>query len=1021
MADYISKSIITPDEDLYIDGNLVVKGDVIQIETTKIINRLESNVLIINSDGSRGDDGRFAVPAIVLKYDYTGQDALGLGSMYYKADDLTIAQPYENGDRGLDYMRFSTVGHPLNGAIAIEKLVTMPGDTDQSQANIGVLEGNIWSGNAIAAYGFTSPVAITIASADRGGYTDIVPTVGSFQKAGDILTLNVNLDQTGVVPDIYGANASTTNTITVDAQGRLTSVTTQPIQITFDQIVGGTIPSDTANSIYDIFSAGTGLTFTGSATLPYGEFYITDTGVGPGTYGQADSVVVFDVNAQGQITTAANLLINIQASQVTDFESAVESLLGAVTVYDGTGWTAANLAYTPGVFTYTPPTREEVRNTLSATAPINYDPSNGLIGLDSTIAQDLEFTGVVDLSNATVPGFTITGNVDVIGNLNVIAKEDLYVQDNNIYMNVGNVVQDSHLVVDNSGVGSTGPNSYIKWNHTTEQWYHSNGIVEWALVRTTDDIIEGSNLWFEEQRVNNTIDAYLVAGDGIEFRTVVAPSNPAAKGIFADLGGNLEFDSSGQITTDGNVVTTHSDSSFDMEGIYDYVNGTLIIPNGNQTLNGFIYTELASNEAFIHMNGFNIPITPTVDFGRVDNGNGVIASGAIEIYAGTVINPVGSGTNANIAMIRGLKAGANTSIYYDPDPTSDGNVIIIDAEGLSQPEVRDSFGVANVSGFGNINYNSSTGVFSYVGVSSSDIRNQFNGVGLIGYDPSTGEISTSADQYIEWTFITDDGIGQEQAVNSQERVTIQGGTGINVTNAGNVITIVNTNTSADITSVIAGAGLTGGGASGDVTLDTGQGYGITVNPDNVEINVGEVRSLFSANTGIAYDNLTGEIGLDPNQTFASITTTSISTGAVGTAGTIEGQWTLTAGSTLEATYADLAEKYESDKVYEPGTVVVIGGESEVTACHSFMNKRVAGVVSANPAFVMNTDLSGGVMVALKGRVPVRVSGEVKKGDLLVTADELGCATSAGTDDVPPTAVVGIALKDSEMGWTEVKV
>jgi hypothetical protein len=136
---------------------------------------------------------------------------------------------------------------------------------------------------------------------------------------------------------------------------------------------------------------------------------------------------------------------------------------------------------------------------------------------------------------------------------------------------------------------------------------------------------------------------------------------------------------------------------------------------------------------------------------------------------------------------------------------------------------------------------------------------------------------------------------------------------------------------------------------------------------------------------------------------------------------LEGQWDLTAGSTLTSTYADLAEKYESDKKYQPGTVVVIGGDAEVTACHSFMSRRVAGVVSDNPAFVMNEELTGGVMVALKGRVPVKVSGQVKKGDLLVTADELGCATSAQTDDVPPTAVIGIALKDSELGYTEVKV
>ena len=479
------------------------------------------------------------------------------------------------------------------------------------------------------------------------------------------------------------------------------------------------------------------------------------------------------------------------AGQISDFESAVEALLGAVTVYDGTAWTAANLAYTPGVFTYTTPTRAEVRNVISAEAPINYDSANGIVGLDSTISKDLTFEGLVDLSNATVPGFTIQGNVDIEGNLNVVAKEDLYVQDANIVMNVGNAVQDSHIVVDRSSVPAT--NSYIRWNSTANEWSHFDGVNEWVLVRTTDDIIEGSNLWFEEQRVNNTIDAYLVAGDGIEFKTVIGPGNPNAKGIFADLGANLEFDSSQQITTDANVVTNFAD--YVMTGTYDFAQGNLIIPDGIESIDGYIYTELGSNEAFIHMNGFNIPITPTVDFGRVDNGDGVLATGAIEIYGGTVINPIGN-ANSNVAIIRGLKAGANTSIYYDTDPAAEGNVIIIDAEGLSQSEVRESFSVANVSGFGNINYDSSTGVISHTGVSTAEIRNQISGTGLIGYDPLTGVISTTADNYDHWSFITDDGIGQEQDVTSNERVTIQGGTGITVTNAGNVVTIINTNTSA---------------------------------------------------------------------------------------------------------------------------------------------------------------------------------------------------------------------------------
>ena len=998
MADVLkNKSIITPDEDLFLDGNLIVRGDVIQIETTLLINKLESNSLIINSDGgpNPGDLGwqQYSIPQLVLKYDAYNQDALGWGKMFYRADDVTDKNPISNNDPGLDYMRFSTVGYPVNGAIQITKLQTMPPDTEISTANIGILEGNIWSGNSAAAYAMTSAVTFDVVSADNSGsYKDIVPITRSFINAGDTVTLDLNLAPTGVIPTIYGANNSTTNRIDVDSKGRIISVVNQPIAITFDQVTGGSITGNTANAIYDIFSAGTGLTYTGTAGTPQGQFYITDTTVGAGTYGQANTTPVFDVNQQGQLTSAADILINIEASQVSDFEPAVEALLGAVTVDDGTAWTAANLAYTPGVFTYTPPTRAEVRNTISANGDINYDNVNGIISLDNTIEQDLIFNGVVDLSNATVPGFTIQGNVDIEGNLNVVAKEDLYVQDANIVMNVGNAVQDSHLVVDRSSVPAT--NSYIRWNSTTNEWSHFDGVNEWVLVRTTDDIIEGSNLWFEEQRVNNTIDAYLIAGDGIEFKTVIGPGNPNAKGIFADLGANLEFDSQAQITTDANVVTNFAD--YTMTGSYDFAQGTLIIPDGVQILDGYIYTELASNEAFVHMNGFNIPITPTVDFGRVDNGNGVVQSGAIEVYAGTVINPIGN-ANSNVAIIRGLKAGANTTIYYDPDPASDGNVIIIDAEGLSQSEVRDSIGVANISGFGNINYSNTTGVISYVGVSTSDIRNQISGTGLIGYDPLTGVISTTADNYDHWSFITDDGIGQEQDVTSNERVTIQGGTGISVTNAGNVITVINTNTSADITSVIAGDGLTGGGASGDVTLDVGAGTGIIVNADSIELDT------------------TADVE------FNSITTTEITTGATGTGGTIEGQWSLTAGSTLTATYADLAEKYESDKKYQPGTVVVVGGDAEVTACHSFMSMRVAGVVSENPAFVMNEALTGGVMVALKGRVPVKVSGQVKKGDLLVTADELGCATSAQTDDVPPTAVVGIALKDSEMGWTEVKV
>lgn len=89
------------------------------------------------------------------------------------------------------------------------------------------------------------------------------------------------------------------------------------------------------------------------------------------------------------------------------------------------------------------------------------------------------------------------------------------------------------------------------------------------------------------------------------------------------------------------------------------------------------------------------------------------------------------------------------------------------------------------------------------------------------------------------------------------------------------------------------------------------------------------------------------------------------------------------GTATAARYADLAEKYLADAEYEVGTVVVVGGEAEVTA--SSTGQRAIGVVSANPAFMMNKDLEGGTYIALKGRVPVKVVGEVKKGDRLIAA------------------------------------
>jgi hypothetical protein len=137
---------------------------------------------------------------------------------------------------------------------------------------------------------------------------------------------------------------------------------------------------------------------------------------------------------------------------------------------------------------------------------------------------------------------------------------------------------------------------------------------------------------------------------------------------------------------------------------------------------------------------------------------------------------------------------------------------------------------------------------------------------------------------------------------------------------------------------------------------------------------------------------------------------TLNTGSSGTAGEITGNWTLSAGSRLQATYADLAEFYTSDNEYEPGTVLVFGGPAETTVTNLYGDQRLAGVVSTDPAYLMNSGLSGTVSaIALAGRVPCKVTGRISKGDMLTTSSILGYATKM--IEYVPGAFIGKALQD----------
>jgi hypothetical protein len=164
-------------------------------------------------------------------------------------------------------------------------------------------------------------------------------------------------------------------------------------------------------------------------------------------------------------------------------------------------------------------------------------------------------------------------------------------------------------------------------------------------------------------------------------------------------------------------------------------------------------------------------------------------------------------------------------------------------------------------------------------------------------------------------------------------------------------------------------------------------------------------------------------------TATSVQAQTLTTGGNTTAGTITGRWTLSGTSPnesrLQATYsADLAEYYEGDKEYEVGTVLVFGGDKEVTVTNTQGDTRVAGVVSNTAAFAMYEGCPGlKNLVALQGRVPCRVVGKISKGEMLVTSRIPGVAV-AGGNNIKVGTVVGKALVDYDsdhIGTIEIAV
>jgi predicted acyltransferase (DUF342 family) len=225
------------------------------------------------------------------------------------------------------------------------------------------------------------------------------------------------------------------------------------------------------------------------------------------------------------------------------------------------------------------------------------------------------------------------------------------------------------------------------------------------------------------------------------------------------------------------------------------------------------------------------------------------------------------------------------------------------------------------------------------------------------------------------------------------------------------------------TSITGGNLFTGGeiSATGDIRGGNIRTNGVSSSTGNVTagnvITGGQVSAAGNVTSGNIFTS--GLISAAGNITSGNVTvaTGTITVGnivngngnTVGNIGTSTNYFNTVFAQATSAQYADLAENYKSDSVYAPGTVIVFGGEQEITISRESADERVAGVISTNPAHLMNAGQPG-LPVALRGRVPVMVMGPVFKGDSLVTSDTSGHAQSVGRDRSYGQAVFAKALE-----------
>ena len=269
------------------------------------------------------------------------------------------------------------------------------------------------------------------------------------------------------------------------------------------------------------------------------------------------------------------------------------------------------------------------------------------------------------------------------------------------------------------------------------------------------------------------------------------------------------------------------------------------------------------------------------------------------------------------------------------------------------------------------------------------------------------------------------------------RANVGGSTITNTYSSGLAVTGLISATGAVTAASVVGGVITGSSTSVSGTTTAASVVGGVITGTSLSVS-GNINGGNLVITGILVDNTgnldlqttstNGNINLIPNGTGNVVVTGNLMPTANATAniGSATLSYNTIFAKATSAQYADLAEMYVADTAYAPGTVVEFGGDREITITSATHSTQVAGIISTQPAYLMNSTQTGEhpLEVALIGRVPCSVVGTVRKGDRLVSSDRPGVAQALDINLYQPGCIVGKALQEynsTEPGVIEVAV